>query len=363
MSTLSSSSWDEYPTTYRSHEVQRVLRATHAGESAAIIGLSGAGKSNVMGFIAHCQARAGAPTHHAYLLIDCNRLGERSPAALYRLIRRTFDPNDSTLPTDEFDALIVSLGRHVSAVHPVTLLLDRFDDVARDADPSLFNNLRSLRDVHKYHLTYVTSARRPLAGHTELAELFYANTIWLGCLSEADSRWNVTRFARRKGLQWNEATATALIEASRGYPSLLRACCEAHAAGASFEPSSLAEHPAVKQRITEFWADGPGDEEIKQAGLAHHPLLMRGRSASFDTTQLTAKEHALWSYLQSRPNQVCEKDDIIRAVWPEDKIIERGIRDDSLAQLMRRLREKIEPESASPHHILTVPGRGYRFVP
>ena len=62
------------------------------------------------------------------------------------------------------------------------------------------------------------------------------------------------------------------------------------------------------------------------------------------------------------PGQVCEKDDIIRAVWPEDKFIERGIRDDSLAQLVRRLREKIEPDVASPKHVVTVAGRGYRFV-
>jgi len=60
---------------------------------------------------------------------------------------------------------------------------------------------------------------------------------------------------------------------------------------------------------------------------------------------------------------VCEKDDLIRAVWPEDRIYEQGIRDDSLAQLVRRLREKIEPDPSNPRYIQTIPGRGYRFVP
>jgi two-component system KDP operon response regulator KdpE len=60
---------------------------------------------------------------------------------------------------------------------------------------------------------------------------------------------------------------------------------------------------------------------------------------------------------------VCEKDDLIQAVWPEDKIFEQGIRDDSLAQLVRRLRKKIEPDPASPRRIHTIPGRGYRFKP
>jgi DNA-binding winged helix-turn-helix (wHTH) protein len=81
----------------------------------------------------------------------------------------------------------------------------------------------------------------------------------------------------------------------------------------------------------------------------------------FDTSQLTAKENLLLEYLLDRVGQVCEKDDLVRAVWPEDVIYEQGIRDESLAQLMRRLRVKIEPDAANPTYIHTVPGRGYLF--
>ena len=62
-------------------------------------------------------------------------------------------------------------------------------------------------------------------------------------------------------------------------------------------------------------------------------------------------------------HEVCEKDDLIQAVWPEDKIFEQGVRDDSLAQLIRRLRLKIEADPSSPKILLTVPGRGYKFIP
>jgi DNA-binding winged helix-turn-helix (wHTH) protein len=89
---------------------------------------------------------------------------------------------------------------------------------------------------------------------------------------------------------------------------------------------------------------------------------MAGRAPTFDTSHLTAKENSLLRYFLSHPDEVCEKDDLIRAVWPEDKVFERGVRDDSLAQLVRRLREKIEPDPANPHYIHTVPGRGYRFT-
>jgi hypothetical protein len=355
------STWDDYPATYRDAEVQRILRATQAGESVSLLGLSGAGKSNVMGFVAHCAQRAGAPASHRFALVDCNRLNERTTAALFRLIGRAIGSPAST-SVDDYEALDVSISQQVEGGKKLTLLLDRFDDVVKDADRALFNNLRSLRDAHKYALTYVIATRHSLDAHSEMAELLYANTIWVGPLSEADARWNVARYAQRQGAVWGDEVAAQLIAISRGYPSLLKACAEAYAAGCALDLDTLARHPAVKQRVDEFWADQPSDDEIKHSGLAGHALLMRGRAASFDTTQLTAKENLLLTYVQSRAGEVCEKDDIIRAVWPEDKVLQRGIRDDSLAQLVRRLREKIEPDAAAPKHILTVPGRGYRFV-
>jgi two-component system response regulator MtrA len=78
---------------------------------------------------------------------------------------------------------------------------------------------------------------------------------------------------------------------------------------------------------------------------------------------LTEKEYRLLVHLQAHPGQVCSKDELVQAVWPEDVIYERGIRDDSLAQLVRRLRVKIEPIPAEPRYIQTVPGRGYLYNP
>jgi DNA-binding response OmpR family regulator len=156
---------------------------------------------------------------------------------------------------------------------------------------------------------------------------------------------------------------SALVAASGGYPALLRAMCEAHAAGVPAEAEALASHPAVKARVREFWADQPAESELLAAGLTGIAALMAGRPPEFDTSALTAKENALLRYFQAHAGVVCEKDDLIRAVWPEDRVQSRGLRDDSLAQLVRRLREKIEPDPSNPRHVQTVPGRGYRFVP
>ena len=391
------SAWDSYPPDYRAAEVRAITVATRAGECVSVVGLSGAGKSNLLGFLADRHSTA----EHAFAHVDCNRLQQPEPAALFRLIRRTLAGADSpplSRPStsastgsasaqeaatgeglgvgvaDELDALDAAIerrlkdaGSSLSLALDVSLLFSRFDDLARD--PAFSGNLRALRDAHKYRLTFVTATRHLLPPHTELSELFYAHTLWLGPLGESDARWNVARYAERKGLKWDDAISEYLITASRGYPSLLRAVCEAHADGVSPDVNSLSAHPAVKARVDEFWADNPTEDELRRSGLENLPLLVAGRplkrifdTPTFDTSHLTAKENLLLNYFLAHPDVVCEKDDLIRAVWPEDKVFERGVRDDSLAQLIRRLREKIEPDPAKPRYIHTVPGRGYRFT-
>ena len=45
------STWETFPPIYRKKEVSQILKAVQAGECVSIIGLSGSGKSNLMGFI------------------------------------------------------------------------------------------------------------------------------------------------------------------------------------------------------------------------------------------------------------------------------------------------------------------------
>lgn len=350
--------WDTYPPDYRSREVAAILAAVGAGECVSVVGLSGSGKSNLLGFLAHRAEASGA----RLVLVDCNRLTQFSSAAFFRLVRHSLGEREDV--PEEIPALDAAIARQLESSPGLCLLLDRFDTLTERANSVIFSNLRALRDTYKYALTYVTATRRPLDPHTELAELFYANTLWLGPLSESDARWNVARYAARKSLDWDDRVAQGLIQASWGYPALLRAACEAYADGVGLDAGSLAEHAAVRRRAEEFWADQPGEDELRRSGLAGQPVLAAVRTpVAIDATQLTAKENLLWEHFLAHPDEVCEKDDLIRAVWPEDRIYERGIRDDSLAQLVRRLREKIEADPSNPRFIQTVPGRGYRFTP
>ncbi len=354
------STYSSFPAGYRSAEVQQLQAAVWRGECAAVLGLSGAGKSNLLGFVAQ---RAALPER---ILIDCNRMAEASTAGFWNLVRRGLAGN-AAQTVDGWTALESSLAARLAAPGSrLCLILDRFDALPAVAEAPVLGGLRALRDDHKYALTYIIAARRPVDPHSELAELFFANTLWLGPLTQADALWSAAGYATRAGLAWDEPVLARLVGLSGGYPALLRAACEAYAANCPLELDDLRRHPAVQQRLAEFWAAGPTPEELQQSRLTGIALLASPTpptSTEVDTGGLTAKELRLWEYLCAHPGMVCEKDDLIRAVWPEDRVFGQGIRDDSLAQLIRRLRQKIENSPLELHRIQTVPGRGYRYEP
>jgi two-component system OmpR family response regulator len=135
--------------------------------------------------------------------------------------------------------------------------------------------------------------------------------------------------------------------------------------GCALELEALRAHPSLQRRVTEFWADQPTPEMITNSRLNTNLFIGTSQTPKTDAipTHLTAKESRLYAILQDYPGVVCEKDMLIQAVWPEDVVYEDGIRDDSLAQLIRRLRKKIEPDPKNPSLIQTIPGRGYLFQP
>ncbi len=369
--------WEDYPSDYRKDEIAFISQAICAGECAAVIGLSGSGKSNLLGFLA---ARLKLPPNCPELyLVDCNRLPAVQPEAFYRLVAYEV-PGVPAVTTAEtagsaFLDLEAALAGRLEGEKKACLLLDRFDIlVEQDWFKTVSNNLRALRDRLKYRLVYVVSLRKPLGRESEMAELFFGHTMWLGPLTHRDALWSARRDTIRlspgKG-EISSSTIEQLVHISGGYPSILRAVCEAYAGGTPLEENALRSSPAVARRIAEFWQDDPGGEALQLSRLSSHPWLgakpKELRVATYDYHQnvdsgaLTAKESLLLRYLVANPGRVCEKDELVQAVWPEEAVFSRGVRDESLAQLVHRLRTKIEDEPENPKHILTAPGRGYFY--
>ena len=74
---------------------------------------------------------------------------------------------------------------------------------------------------------------------------------------------------------------------------------------------------------------------------------------------LSAKEYALLAYLYERRGEVCTKDEIGVAVWPE---YNGEVYDYQVENLVHRLRQTLEYEPSEPQLLVTVRGLGYKLV-
>ncbi|MGH2354808.1 MAG: winged helix-turn-helix domain-containing protein, partial [Chloroflexota bacterium] len=73
---------------------------------------------------------------------------------------------------------------------------------------------------------------------------------------------------------------------------------------------------------------------------------------------LSAQEFALVRYLYERCERVCARRELGDAIWGA------GAWDPNmLHRLVRRVKEKLEPQPNRPRYLQTVPGIGYRLTP
>lgn len=257
----------------------------------------------------------------------------------------------------------------------------------------------------------------------EFHEIVARNTCWVGPMVERDSRWIARQMAERLQTSFSEADVKQLITVSGGLPAFMKLGCLALAEGRleQGQPDQVWVKQLLAQRdfqrnCQEMWDDLDTEEQnvllalssganetmleadvvvyLEQVGLLirlgteaaptfFSPILAAFVAQQHGTTagtielhpktravfrggiplniELTAHEDRLLSFFLEHPGEVCEKDTLMRAVWPNEQVIE-GIRDDRLAQLIKRLRDKIEPDPAYPAYIQAVRGRGYRFA-
>jgi hypothetical protein len=77
--------------------------------------------------------------------------------------------------------------------------------------------------------------------------------------------------------------------------------------------------------------------------------------------KLSKKEYDLLLLLYRNTGNICSRDEIIEAVWPESQDTS-AISDATIDQLIHRLREKVEPEPVRPSRIISKKSFGYMLV-
>jgi len=74
---------------------------------------------------------------------------------------------------------------------------------------------------------------------------------------------------------------------------------------------------------------------------------------------LAPREFDLLHFFMIHPDRVFSSDEIVEQVWGVDFAGQPQV----LYVQIRGLREKIEQEASAPHHLLTLRGVGYKFIP
>lgn len=73
--------------------------------------------------------------------------------------------------------------------------------------------------------------------------------------------------------------------------------------------------------------------------------------------QFTTKEFDLLTFLASNPNRVFSKDELFRKIWDMESIGDIA----TVTVHIKKIREKVEFDTANPQYIETIWGVGYRF--
>ena len=122
-----------------------------------------------------------------------------------------------------------------------------------------------------------------------------------------------------------------------------------------FSPAELtARIDALYRRI-----DSAGSSN--QIELKHGPFVLNTRNRTLDKEgrriKLTQVEYAIVKLFMQNPGRALSREDILAAVWGRDYDGELKIVDVNI----RRLRIKIEDDTANPTYITTVWGFGYKW--
>ena len=125
-----------------------------------------------------------------------------------------------------------------------------------------------------------------------------------------------------------------------------------------FSPSELVARVDSLNRRVEMLAGQKFVTDKIELGEFSLDLRRRILIKNGKDIELTPVEFQITEYLFSYPEKPLDRTDILKRVWGESYIGEEKIVDVNI----RRLRMKIEEDASNPRHLVTVWGRGYKWV-
>ncbi|MBE2224228.1 MAG: winged helix-turn-helix domain-containing protein [Anaerolineae bacterium] len=338
--------------------------------------------------------------------------------ALYH--EQLLEAGDDLLKVQRYFKLAVrQLLRHSS--RKLIFLFDQFDELFQEVEPRFFANLRGLREAYKYRIVFFVFTRNQLPelipldnAREEFFELLSSNLVGLTPYNQQDANLLIERIVARNHTSLNSVDANVLYALSGGHAGLLRALLllnddVVYQADEPHKMQQLLDLPSIDFECKKIWASLSFEEreilfyiaqnklvetyngavaQLKIKGLVEKqkphqifsPIFSQyvmgqpndwNESLRLDTATrrvwvfnrpsetLTSLEYRVFQTLYYRDGEVVTRDDIVEAGWPD---AQGGVTDDAVTQIIRRLREKIEPDRTSPQFIESVRGQGYKLV-
>ncbi len=333
-----------YQEAYRAKEMEILANWVLSGVSGSVVGMGGAGKSNLMRFLCDSPTALASylpheSEHVIVIEVDLNNLPSNDLATLYRVILRSFYERRARFES-EIQIVITQLYRENRAsldpflsqsalrellLHveeqdiQVVLVLDRFDKFYETVTPELTDTLRGLRDRFKRTLSYIVGMRQEvvyldnpqLLG--ELYEILDTHVCWVGPMNEADARQMINEETSSDYEEVGESDVQCLLRLTGGYPALLKAACHCWLTTLKHLPNSewldlLLEKQSIQYRLSEIWAGLTQEEQLALSELQKWP-----------TTEDCVGKNGVWS--RKKAQKVY--DEVNKLVKPHRHALER----------------------------------------
>jgi DNA-binding response OmpR family regulator len=345
--------------------------------------------------------------------------GENALAIVDDLHRRSAMPETRFLATRYLDRAVSAVRRQLGA--RLVFLMDDLDSLFRTLAAHGFSALRAVRDDHKYNLMYVVATRlewerlrEDLSEVEAFEELVSAHTVWLGPYAEDDARFMLQRMEARYGTPLSEPATRQVLSATGGHPGLLRAGYRIASKHTGEPRVPLSSSSRIRAECRRIWHSLTSDEQRVLAalasgvevggqrewiveGLIHKrivsgskqtgyqifaPLLARyvdhekprvGAQLQVDRESrivwvngyavrgLAPLEWDLIDYLDQRRGEACSRDDLIGYLYP-DSAGDSESEGNALEAVVKRLRQRLGPDSDRRRYIKTERGFGYRLA-
>ncbi|MBI4089305.1 MAG: helix-turn-helix domain-containing protein [Candidatus Levybacteria bacterium] len=288
-----------------------------------------------------------------------------------------------------------------------TIFFIRFDRLKDIVTREFFSNLQGLLDSTNRKLTYVFTSYRSLtilspSVFSKSSLSLFAQNIHIKPAEKKDTKIIFDTYSARYKLSLYSSLEDSFLEVVDGYIQYLQlALISLHESAVKLKNKEeffnfLAKDERIILQSEELWeslgtieqkvllkiekeqkissderkdasylwdsgfiTESLGKKPRVFSSLFRHYLKRIQIKDNKSGVELSKKEHVLFNFLKSKAESICEREEIVQAVWPE--VEEFGVSDWAIDRLVARLRVKLKSQKAH-FEIQTVKTRGYKMI-